>query len=211
MQGFCLQLVGRWVWHCSLFICCAMPTAPSQFTTFSCSPCRGWGILDTSSHSSASVSGLELILLLLGVAVQSNIGVPFCLECVGFSGVIPASFWVTASRIILASWSWQIAGSYRPHFQSELVGLYQSLSQWESCLHPQTHPRPDSSKALQNYSNLVHIPFPFPLLAWLGLEVSYCDRGMKVVRISHGEQAILVGRQYDVQWHDCGHPCQGMD
>ena len=31
---------------------------------------------------------------------------------------------------------------------------------------------------------------------------------MEVVRVSHGQQAVQMVKWYEVDWSDCGHPCQ---
>jgi hypothetical protein len=132
------------------------------------------------TYSSSSVSSLsELLLSLLGVVGRSGLGVPFSLGLVGCSGDVPAGMLVAAGRLHSPLSWWVLAGLYRSPSLWALAGSYWRVFRGECWFHPQIHPRPGPSKALQCCSYAC--PFLFPGLMVLGVEASWSYWGMEVV------------------------------
>jgi len=101
----------------------------------------------------------------------------------------------------------ELLGPYQAPSLWVLAEPYQCLSWWECWLHPQIHPWPGPSKALQSCCHL--FPFVVPWLMVLVAEASCSYQGIDVLRVSHGWPEELMVRLYGVDLGDCGHPCQG--
>jgi len=106
---------------------------------------------------------------------------------------------------------WKLPDQYLILIQWELAWLYQPHLQQEYWLHPQTHPWPDPSEALQCNIHLFPVPVQVSWLLGLGVVVSCSEDVMEVVWGYHGWQVVLLVRQYVFDLCDCDHPSQGDD